>query len=118
MTSPRTVPPLEADERATLTAFLDWQRATLALCGGTVRRGGRSAVQPVPSRHRQAHGRGRARTGSAGLAEPMATIFAPGAGPRPRRVRRSGYVSLRWVLTHMIEEYARHNGHADLSGSG
>nr|WP_308197825.1 DinB family protein [Hamadaea flava] len=28
----------------------------------------------------------------------------PGAGP----------VSLRWVLLHMIEEYARHNGHADL----
>jgi uncharacterized damage-inducible protein DinB len=23
-------------------------------------------------------------------------------------------VSHRWVLTHMIEEYARHNGHADL----
>ncbi|WP_210593234.1 DinB family protein [Streptomyces sp. GESEQ-35] len=23
-------------------------------------------------------------------------------------------VSLRWVLIHMIEEYARHNGHADL----
>jgi Protein of unknown function (DUF664) len=23
-------------------------------------------------------------------------------------------VSLRWVLTHLIEEYARHNGHADL----
>ncbi|MFL6239804.1 MAG: DinB family protein [Actinomycetes bacterium] len=23
-------------------------------------------------------------------------------------------VSLRWVMTHMIEEYARHNGHADL----
>ncbi|MEU7095713.1 DUF664 domain-containing protein [Kitasatospora aureofaciens] len=22
--------------------------------------------------------------------------------------------SLRWILTHMIEEYARHNGHADL----
>jgi Protein of unknown function (DUF664) len=22
--------------------------------------------------------------------------------------------SLRWVYTHMIEEYARHNGHADL----
>lgn len=26
----------------------------------------------------------------------------------------NGPVSLRWVLTHMIEEYARHNGHADL----
>jgi hypothetical protein len=25
-----------------------------------------------------------------------------------------GVVSLRWVLIHMIEEYARHNGHADL----
>jgi uncharacterized damage-inducible protein DinB len=24
------------------------------------------------------------------------------------------WVSLRWVLVHMIEEYARHNGHADL----
>ena len=23
-------------------------------------------------------------------------------------------VSLRWVLVHMVEEYARHNGHADL----
>ncbi len=23
-------------------------------------------------------------------------------------------VLLRWVLVHMIEEYARHNGHADL----
>ncbi|MCU1602631.1 MAG: mini-circle protein [Frankiales bacterium] len=25
-----------------------------------------------------------------------------------------GEASLRWVITHMIEEYARHNGHADL----
>jgi hypothetical protein len=25
-----------------------------------------------------------------------------------------GQMSLRWVLNHMIEEYARHNGHADL----
>ena len=39
--------------------------------------------------------------------------YQPGAmeaahGPEGRRV------SLRWVLTHMIEEYARHAGHADL----
>jgi hypothetical protein len=26
----------------------------------------------------------------------------------------AGAVSLRWVLVHLIEEYARHNGHADL----
>jgi Protein of unknown function (DUF664) len=25
--------------------------------------------------------------------------------------------SLRWILCHMIEEYARHNGHADLRES-
>ena len=30
-----------------------------------------------------------------------------------RRRRRSD-LSLRWVYLHMIEEYARHNGHADL----
>jgi hypothetical protein len=28
--------------------------------------------------------------------------------------RRWGTISLRWVLVHMVEEYARHNGHADL----
>ena len=28
--------------------------------------------------------------------------------------RRLGEVSLRWIYVHMIEEYARHNGHADL----
>jgi len=28
--------------------------------------------------------------------------------------RRGIDISVRWVFTHMIEEYARHNGHADL----
>jgi uncharacterized damage-inducible protein DinB len=27
---------------------------------------------------------------------------------------QGGRASLRWILVHMIEEYARHNGHADL----
>jgi uncharacterized damage-inducible protein DinB len=31
-----------------------------------------------------------------------------------RRQREGNDVSLRWILVHMIEEYARHNGHADL----
>jgi hypothetical protein len=30
---------------------------------------------------------------------------------KPRRGRE---VDLRWIYVHMIEEYARHNGHADL----
>jgi uncharacterized damage-inducible protein DinB len=28
--------------------------------------------------------------------------------------RQGGPCSLRWIYNHMIEEYARHNGHADL----
>ena len=29
--------------------------------------------------------------------------------------RRTGeHFSLRWILLHLVEEYARHNGHADL----
>jgi uncharacterized damage-inducible protein DinB len=33
----------------------------------------------------------------------------PSRGHHPERVR-----DLRWIYVHMIEEYARHNGHADL----
>ncbi|MGV9779126.1 DinB family protein [Streptosporangium sp. NPDC003464] len=31
-----------------------------------------------------------------------------------KRKRRGQDCSHRWILVHMIEEYARHNGHADL----
>lgn len=31
-----------------------------------------------------------------------------------KRHRHGEEVSLRWIYVHMIEEYARHNGHADL----
>jgi uncharacterized damage-inducible protein DinB len=31
-----------------------------------------------------------------------------------RHPRTGAEMSLRWVYVHMIEEYARHNGHADL----
>ena len=43
-------------------------------------------------------GAGRRRPGAAGPAH-----LADGRAP-----------SLRWILVHLIEEYARHNGHADL----
>jgi uncharacterized damage-inducible protein DinB len=36
-------------------------------------------------------------------------------GDSAEKDRREGTpFSLRWILVHMIEEYARHNGHADL----
>ena len=50
-------------------------------------------------------------------------VAAPGRGGR-RPAARAGRAStapappepitLRWIFAHMIEEYARHNGHADL----
>jgi len=34
--------------------------------------------------------------------------------PAERPMRDGRVPSARWIVTHMIEEYARHNGHADL----
>ena len=38
-----------------------------------------------------------------GLEQPAQRTWPDGRAP-----------SLRWILCHLIEEYARHNGHADL----
>lgn len=40
--------------------------------------------------------------------------FALDALSRGRHRHTGETHSLRWIYTHMIEEYARHNGHADL----
>jgi hypothetical protein len=152
----RIAPPLEADERTTLTAFLDFQRATLAVkCDGltddqlreqAVLPSGLSLLGIV--RHMAEVERNWFRPVLGG--EEMSTIFAPGmdweaafrdvatasvpeafstwraecehscalvaAAPSldVSGNRGGGRFSLRWVLAHMIEEYARHNGHADL----
>ena len=83
MTEPRTIPPMEADERATLTAFLDWQRATLALkCEGLSGDQLRERAVPPSSlsligivRHMAEVEKNWFRPVLGG--EPMATIFAP-----------------------------------------
>ncbi|MEV2270339.1 DinB family protein [Nonomuraea africana] len=46
----------------------------------------------------------RARAAAADL--PLDTIG--------KELRHGRPVSLRWIMMHMVEEYARHNGHADL----
>jgi len=156
MADERVDPPFEADERATLTAFLDFQRGTLALkCEGLTDAQLRERAVPPSSlsllglvRHMAEVERNWFRPVLGG--EEMAGIFSPGldweAAFREvasadvaeafrlwraecdharalvaaaqsfdvRGFRLRGYVSLRWVMTHMIEEYARHNGHADL----
>ena len=49
---------------------------------------------------------------------PVACGRSPGArwpgAARPAYLAHGEAPSLRWILVHMIEEYARHNGHADL----
>jgi uncharacterized damage-inducible protein DinB len=156
MTDDRVDPPFEADERATLTAFLDYQRATLALkCEGLSDDQLRERAVPPSAmsllglvRHMAEVERNWFRPVLGG--EQLSLIFAPdmdweaawrdaaiadvaeafqawhaecdharalvAAAPSfdVKGFRRSGFVSLRWVMTHMIEEYARHLGHADL----
>ncbi|HEY6469043.1 MAG TPA: DinB family protein [Candidatus Dormibacteraeota bacterium] len=46
-----------------------------------------------------------------GLADEIMSRRALEATGRQRTGRE---VSMRWILNHMIEEYSRHNGHADL----
>lgn len=49
----------------------------------------------------------------ADVAEVLAADGLDALSERPAR-DGSGPFSLRWIVVHMIEEYARHNGHADL----
>ncbi|MCA5894018.1 DinB family protein [Isoptericola sp. NEAU-Y5] len=49
----------------------------------------------------------------------LEAAIAAGGGLERTSARESrrageGAFSLRWILVHLIEEYARHNGHADL----
>jgi hypothetical protein len=48
-----------------------------------------------------------------GAAESLDQVTAIDVGPVDIPARR-GRRSLRWIMVHMIEEYARHCGHADL----
>ncbi|WP_414632683.1 DUF664 domain-containing protein [Brevibacterium sp. UBA7493] len=48
----------------------------------------------------------RSRAITAGITDPSAPVAAPPRQGEPW--------SIRWVLVHMIEEYSRHLGHADL----
>ena len=117
MAPERSLPPPEADERTTLTAFLDAQRATLAIkCDGLT--DGQLRQRAVPP----------SALSLLGLVRHMAEAFAVweaecansralvAAAPSldTSGLRGGWRFTLRWVLTHLVEEYARHNGHADL----
>jgi uncharacterized damage-inducible protein DinB len=157
-TTERAMPPLQADERATLDGWLEFYRATLgAKCGGLTDEQLRTAsVPPSPLtllglvQHMAEVERNWFRRVL--LGQQVSPIFDPTADPngpdggfdlaedstsvaamaaweeeiahaRANCAAREldatspfmgGQVTLRWIYNHMIGEYARHAGHADL----
>lgn len=99
MTTPRTYPPAVADEVTTLLAFLDFYRDTL---------------------RRQSDGLTAAQMGttlgpsSLTLGGLLKHLAGDGLDTLAVREKHGKHPSLRWILVHMVEEYARHCGHADL----
>jgi hypothetical protein len=132
--------PLTGDDRPILEGFLGWQRATLLnICAGLT--GDQLATRPIASsslsllgliRHLAKVERIWFSERAAGLrVEPMydpsrgkAADFddarADEAGADVARLQAETFdvggetFSLRMVYVHMIYEYSRHNGHADL----
>jgi hypothetical protein len=156
---PRTEPPLQGDERATLVGFLAFQRETFALkCAGVApedmaRRGVPPSTMSLlglvrhmaevernwfknvlagrddqPYYYDQSNRDGDfddAIADSAVIEDAWARwrgevsfaeefVAAAADLDLTGNEKWRGAISLRWVLVHMIEEYARHNGHADL----
>jgi len=157
MTVERIDPPLVAQEREMLDAWLDFHRATLAVkCEGLSDDQLRARAVPPSSlsllglvRHmgeverswfRRVLGGEQAPpryysdenpdgdfddVAGADAAEAFSYWRDECAHARERAAaapsldvigtgRRGESYSLRWIMVHMIEEYARHNGHADL----
>ncbi len=152
------MPPLDADERATLEGWLDFYRATLVAKtdGLTDEQARETAVPPSPLtllgllQHMAEVERNWFRRVL--LGEPVPPIHDPDADPAgpdggfdlapgatvadaratwaaevaqarencaPRPLDSTspfmgGAVTLRWIYSHMVAEYARHAGHADL----
>ncbi|ARF78062.1 DinB family protein [Kitasatospora aureofaciens] len=149
----RAKPPRVADERTTLTGFLQRQRDTLAMaCAGlTAEQLRKKAVQPsglsllglvrhmadvertwfrnvMNGENSHAHwprsNGGAFDVDTADPAEAFDIWHEECARSRDivdaaKSLDVTGryqddVFSLRYILTHMVEEYARHNGHADL----
>ncbi|MFD4656425.1 DinB family protein [Kitasatospora sp. NPDC058444] len=154
----RVDPPMTADEAATLTAFLDYHRRTLALktegltddqlrlrsvppsnlsllglvrhmaeverywfqsvlLGGELTSGHFWTEENEDADFDDVDTADVAADFAVWRAEVEAARGAADGLPLDtvgKNPRRGEPVTLRWILTHMIEEYARHNGHADL----
>jgi hypothetical protein len=121
----RPEPSTTADERTLLTGFLDYQRQTLLLkCAGLTPEQLITRATPPSTLSLLGLVRHLTKVEAGWLQERFdggddaETVYGPAAEldaitARPHR-RTGEHFSLRWILIHLIEEYARHNGHADL----
>src|SRR6267378_2459030 len=125
----RPDPPLVGDERSILNGFLDYYRATVELKGEVERGWFRSfagePTQPCYYSTDDPDGDFDNADGDPGqVAEGFAfwrgeiehareIVAAADLDATFTRARDGSTFSLRWILVHMIEEYARHAGHAD-----
>ena len=113
----RPEPPIASDEVATLCGFLDFQRATLEW---KCRDLGSTDLQKKIAASSMTLGgilKHMAWHDACVLSRlNVASMLKSGdLGQLAKRTWPNGdSPSLRWILVHMIEEYARHNGHADL----
>ena len=107
----RAEPPDSDHELQALTGFLDWQRESILLKTDGLTR--EQLAQPLPPSlsSPRSCGPGTARRATA-AARSWRTPTASTSCPWARR--QATQWDLRWVLIHMIEETARHAGHADL----
>jgi hypothetical protein len=107
----RTTPPAVGDEQETLSSFLDWHRATFELkCTGIPpeRLSGQD-FDDLDGDIEEAFDVWRAECRRSREIVAAASLEETGT-----RLRTGEPFSLRWLMVHLIAEYARHNGHADL----
>jgi hypothetical protein len=106
----RTEPSLTGDEVTLVTGFLKYQRETLAWkCAGLTPQQMATRAVPTHSALDDSFATWHAVTEAVGKVVdqlPLDTVDRPWG--------RHDEYSLRWILLHLVEEYARHNGHADL----
>lgn len=102
-------------ERATFRAMMAGQDAPRLFCSATDRDGDFDGAVPDPRVVAEAWDAWRAEVGFATrLVAEAPSLDIAGDDPLNQHGSGGGRMSLREVLVGMIEEYARHMGHADL----
>ncbi len=101
----RVDPQTCTDEVTTLVEFLDWYRATVFL-----------KIYGLTDDQARTRSTPPSTLSLVGIVRHIARSITAAANldDHGQRMLEGRPVNLRWILVHMIEEYARHAGHMDL----